>query len=53
MRIKTGTRYLKDTAALWWRRQYGDIEQGTCNISAWADFICEFKKQFDPENAED
>ncbi|GKA98700.1 hypothetical protein Tco_0826637, partial [Tanacetum coccineum] len=24
--IKMETRYLKDTAALWWRRRYGDIE---------------------------
>ena len=53
MKIKTTTRYLKDTAALWWRRRYGDIERGTCNISTWADFIREFKKQFYPENAED
>ena len=44
MKIKTATRYLKDTAALWWRHRYGDIERGTCNISTWADFIREFKK---------
>nr|GEV01859.1 hypothetical protein [Tanacetum cinerariifolium] len=27
-KIKMATRYLKDTAALWWRRRHGDIEQG-------------------------
>ncbi|GJW42050.1 hypothetical protein Tco_0070849 [Tanacetum coccineum] len=26
-KIKMATRYLKDTAALWWRRRYGDIER--------------------------
>ncbi|GJX54472.1 hypothetical protein Tco_0282841 [Tanacetum coccineum] len=26
-KIKTATRYLKDTSALWWRRRYGDIER--------------------------
>nr|GEY59969.1 hypothetical protein [Tanacetum cinerariifolium] len=25
-KIKMATRYLKDTAALWWRRRHGDIE---------------------------
>ncbi|KAI3692318.1 hypothetical protein L6452_32132 [Arctium lappa] len=27
MKIKTDTRYLKDTATLWRRRRYGDIER--------------------------
>ncbi|GKB11493.1 putative retrotransposon gag domain, aspartic peptidase domain protein [Tanacetum coccineum] len=45
------TRYLKDTAMLWWRRQYGDIERGTATIDTWAEFIADFKKQFYPENA--
>nr|GEZ16651.1 putative retrotransposon Gag domain, aspartic peptidase domain protein [Tanacetum cinerariifolium] len=26
-KIKMATRYLKDTAALWWRRRHGDIER--------------------------
>ena len=50
-KIKTATRYLKDTAALWWRRRYGDIERGTCTINTWADFVQDLKKQFYPENA--
>ena len=50
-KIKMATRYLKDTAALWWRRRYGDIERGTCTINTWADFVVELKKQFYPENA--
>lgn len=51
IKIKMATRYLKDTAALWWRRRYGDIERGTCTIDTWADFVAELKKQFYPENA--
>ncbi|GJX87503.1 putative retrotransposon gag domain, aspartic peptidase domain protein, partial [Tanacetum coccineum] len=45
------TRYLKDTATLWWRRRYGDIERGTATIDTWAEFVADFKKQFYPENA--
>nr|GEV60448.1 inactive leucine-rich repeat receptor-like protein kinase CORYNE [Tanacetum cinerariifolium] len=33
-KIKMTTRYLKDTAALWWRRQYGDIERGFESLEA-------------------
>lgn len=51
MKIRMATRYLKDTAALWWRRRYGDIEKGTCTINTWAEFVKELKKQFYPENA--
>ncbi|GJS64506.1 putative retrotransposon gag domain, aspartic peptidase domain protein [Tanacetum coccineum] len=50
-KIKMVTRYLKDTAALWWRRWYGDIERGTTTIDTWAEFVADFKKQFYPENA--
>ncbi|GKC50074.1 putative retrotransposon gag domain, aspartic peptidase domain protein [Tanacetum coccineum] len=50
-KIKMATRYLKDTAALWWRRRYGDIERGTATIDTWAEFVADFKKQFYPENA--
>nr|GEV34752.1 hypothetical protein [Tanacetum cinerariifolium] len=39
-----------DTATLWWRRRYGDIERGTATIDTWADFVTDFKKQFYPEN---
>ncbi|GJX77241.1 RNA-directed DNA polymerase, eukaryota, reverse transcriptase zinc-binding domain protein [Tanacetum coccineum] len=49
--IKMATRYLKDTAALWWRRRYADIERGTATINTWAEFVADFKKQFYPENA--
>ncbi|GJY14836.1 putative nucleotidyltransferase, ribonuclease H [Tanacetum coccineum] len=45
------SRYLKDIAALWWRRRYGDIERGTATIDTWAEFVADFKKQFYPENA--
>nr|GFA50864.1 hypothetical protein [Tanacetum cinerariifolium] len=50
-KIKMATRYLKDTAALWWRRRHGDIERGTATIDTWAGFVADFKKQFYPENA--
>ncbi|GJU98143.1 ATP-binding cassette subfamily C member 8 [Tanacetum coccineum] len=50
-KIKMATRYLKDTAALWWRRRYVDIERGTATNDTWAEFVTDFKKQFYPENA--
>nr|GEX80310.1 hypothetical protein [Tanacetum cinerariifolium] len=50
-KIKMATRYLKDTAALWWRRRHGDIERCTATIDTWAGFVTDFKKQFYPENA--
>nr|GFB28056.1 putative retrotransposon Gag domain, aspartic peptidase domain protein [Tanacetum cinerariifolium] len=50
-KIKMATRYLKDTAALWWRRRHGDIERGTATIDTWAGFVADFNKQFYPENA--
>ncbi|GJX55553.1 putative retrotransposon gag domain, aspartic peptidase domain protein, partial [Tanacetum coccineum] len=50
-KVKMVTRYLKDTAALWWRRRYGDIERGTYTIDTWAGFVADYKKQFYPENA--
>ncbi|GJX21215.1 putative retrotransposon gag domain, aspartic peptidase domain protein [Tanacetum coccineum] len=43
-KIKMATPYLKDTAALWWRCQYGDIERGTATIDTWAEFVADFKK---------
>ncbi|KAF5806142.1 putative transcription factor interactor and regulator CCHC(Zn) family [Helianthus annuus] len=51
-KIKTVTLYLKETAALWWRRKHMEIEKGMCTINTWADFVKEIKKQFYPENAE-
>ncbi|GJV96723.1 putative retrotransposon gag domain, aspartic peptidase domain protein [Tanacetum coccineum] len=51
LKIKMATGYLKDTAALWWRRQYGDIERVTCTINTWVDFVQDLKKQFYRENA--
>ncbi|GJV02082.1 putative retrotransposon gag domain, aspartic peptidase domain protein [Tanacetum coccineum] len=50
-KIKMETRYLKDTAALWWRRRYGDINRGTATIDTWTEFVADFKNQFYPENA--
>nr|GEY53000.1 uncharacterized protein [Tanacetum cinerariifolium] len=50
-KIKMATRYLKDTAALWWRRRHGNIERGTATIDTWAGFVADFKKQFYPKNA--
>nr|GEW24303.1 putative retrotransposon Gag domain, aspartic peptidase domain protein [Tanacetum cinerariifolium] len=44
-KIKMATRYLKDTAALWWRRRYGDIERGTATIDTWAGFVARKLKQ--------
>ncbi|GJW19631.1 ATP-binding cassette subfamily C member 8 [Tanacetum coccineum] len=49
-KIMMATRYLKDTAALWWRSRYGDIERGTETIDTWAEFVADFKKQFYPKN---
>ncbi|GJS21720.1 hypothetical protein Tco_0450352 [Tanacetum coccineum] len=31
-KIKMATRYLKDTATLWWRRRYGDIERAKTEL---------------------
>nr|GFB06516.1 hypothetical protein [Tanacetum cinerariifolium] len=50
-KIKMATRYLKDTAASWWRRRYEDIDRGTATIDIWAEFVVDFRKQFYPENA--
>nr|GEV90020.1 hypothetical protein [Tanacetum cinerariifolium] len=50
-KINMATRYLKDTAALWWSRRYGDIERGTATIDTWAEFVANFKEQFYSENA--
>ena len=49
--IHTTTMYLKDTAALWWRRRHGDIKKGTCAMQTFNEFISDFKRQFYPENA--
>nr|GFA63029.1 hypothetical protein [Tanacetum cinerariifolium] len=50
-KIKIATRYLKDTATLWWRRRFEDIERGTTTINTWAEFMADFKKQFYSDNA--
>ncbi|GJV10877.1 putative retrotransposon gag domain, aspartic peptidase domain protein [Tanacetum coccineum] len=39
-KIKMATRYLKDTAALWWRRRYGDIKR----VRGWNSVQAEDKK---------
>ncbi|GJU61059.1 putative retrotransposon gag domain, aspartic peptidase domain protein [Tanacetum coccineum] len=45
-KIKMATRYLKDTAALWWRRQYGDIERvdfvNSSNPRRYGSYVKEF-----------
>ncbi|XP_076890463.1 uncharacterized protein LOC143541544 [Bidens hawaiensis] len=53
VKINTASAYLKDTVALWWRCKTVEIEEGTCLMNTWADFVREFKNQFYPENAED
>lgn len=51
-KIKTATRYLKDMAALWWRRCKDDIDRGTCTIETRVDFIREIKRVFYLKNVE-
>jgi hypothetical protein len=52
-KIDSATLYLMDTAMVWWRRRYSDIERGTCIINTWDEFKKELKRQFYPENAEE
>ncbi|KAG7547901.1 Retrotransposon gag domain [Arabidopsis suecica] len=48
--IKTATSYLADTAMLWWRRRYVEIERGDARIETWDEFKKDLKRQFYPEN---
>nr|CAN67496.1 hypothetical protein VITISV_043382 [Vitis vinifera] len=49
-KVRTATLYLTDTATLWWRRRFADIERGTCTIDTWDAFKREIKRQFYPED---
>ncbi|RVX20374.1 hypothetical protein CK203_004525 [Vitis vinifera] len=45
-KVRTATLYLIDTATLWWRRRFADMEKGICTIETWEDFRREIKRQF-------
>ncbi|KAJ9686135.1 hypothetical protein PVL29_015160 [Vitis rotundifolia] len=49
-KVRTVTLYLTDTATLWWRRRFADMEKGICTIETWEDFKREIKRQFYPED---
>ncbi|KAJ9675437.1 hypothetical protein PVL29_024382 [Vitis rotundifolia] len=49
-KVRTATLYLTDTATLWWRRRFADMEKGICTIETWEDFKREIKRQFYPED---
>ncbi|RVX06627.1 hypothetical protein CK203_029525 [Vitis vinifera] len=49
-KVRTATLYLTDTATLWWRRRFADMEKGICTIEMWEDFKREIKRQFYPED---
>ncbi|KAJ9689560.1 hypothetical protein PVL29_014977 [Vitis rotundifolia] len=49
-KVRTATLYLTDTATLWWRRRFADMEKGICIIETWEDFKREIKRQFYPED---
>ncbi|KAL6327533.1 hypothetical protein AAG906_021624 [Vitis piasezkii] len=43
-KVRTATLYLTDTATLWWRRRFADMEKGICTIETWEDFKREIKR---------
>ena len=47
-KVRTGT--LIDTATLWWRRRFANIEKGLCKIDTWDVFKKEIRRQFYPED---
>nr|CAN80201.1 hypothetical protein VITISV_038543 [Vitis vinifera] len=49
-KVRTATLYLTNTATLWWRRRFADMEKGICTIETWEDFKREIKRQFYPED---
>nr|CAN72338.1 hypothetical protein VITISV_038599 [Vitis vinifera] len=49
-KLRTATLYLTDTATLWWRQRFADMEKGICTIETWEDFKREIKRQFYPED---
>ena len=34
-KVRTATLYLTDTATLWWRRRFTDMEKDICTIETW------------------
>ncbi|KAJ9682242.1 hypothetical protein PVL29_018227 [Vitis rotundifolia] len=49
-KVRIATLYLTDTATLWWRQRFADMEKGICTIETWEDFKREIKRQFYPED---
>ena len=49
-KVRTTTLYLIDTATLWWRQRFADIERRTSTIDTWDAFKREIKRQFYPED---
>lgn len=45
-KIKTAISYLADTAMLWWRRRYVEIERRDARIDTWDEFKKNLKRQF-------
>ena len=45
-KVRIATLYLIDTATLWWRRRFADMEKDICTIETWKDF----KRQFYPKD---
>ena len=43
-KVRTATLYLTDTATLWWRWRFSDMEKDICTIETWEDFKREIKK---------
>ena len=43
-KVRTATLYLTDTAILWWRQRFADMEKGLCTIETWEDFKREIKR---------
>ena len=37
-KVRTATLYLTDTATLWWRWRFSDMEKDICTIETWEDF---------------
>nr|CAN82111.1 hypothetical protein VITISV_002744 [Vitis vinifera] len=44
-KVRTATLYLTDTATLWWRRRFADMEKDICTIETWEDFKREIKRK--------
>ena len=42
--VRIATLYLTDTAILWWRQRFADMEKGLCTIETWEDFKREIKR---------